>query len=135
MDEETYGTDWERLGRDEVLRRAYALGVAAGLGDAPDGELERLQGQVAGSYGRSLVELAYDEGRTRGREPRPEAGDEEVWSELVDGDLVVPEPPEHRHARPAPRRATDLPGSISPPTLLEIDRDDLARLGLPDFLR
>lgn len=134
MYEETFGTDWERLGRDEVLRRAYALGVAAGLGSAPDGELERLTEQVAGSYGQSLVELAYDEGRTKGREPRPESDDEEVWSELVDGDLVVPEPPEHE-TRPAPRRATDLPGSIAPPTLMDIDRDDLARLGLPDFLR
>ena len=134
MYEETFGTDWDRLGRDEVLRRAYALGVAAGLGDAPEGEFERLQGQVAGSYGRSLVELAFDEGRTRGLEPRPETGDEEVWSELVSDEPVTPEPPAH-HARPAPQRATDLPGSIAPPSLLDVDRNDLARLGLPDFLR
>ena len=134
MYEETFGTDWERLGRDEVLKRAYALGVAESLDAAPAGELERLTEQVAGSYGRSLVELAYDEGRTKGKEPGPGAGDEEVWAELVGEDLVVPEPPAH-HARPSPPRATDLPGSIAPPTLMDIDRDDLARLGLPDFLR
>ena len=134
MYEDSFGTDWERLDREEVLRRAYALGVAAGLDEAPEGELERLAEQVEGSYGRSLVELAYDEGPTEGREPRPESDDEEVWSELVDGDLVVPEPPEH-DGRPAPRRATDLPESIAPPKLLDVDRDDLAKLGLPDFLR
>ena len=134
MYRETFGTDWEYLGRDDVLRRAFALGVAEGLGNAPEGELERLLSQVAGSYGRSLIELAYDEGRTRGRKPRPESDDEEVWAELVE-DRSTPVDPSTRPPRPDPPRPTDLPGSLSPPALLNVDRDDLERLGLPDFLR
>ena len=134
MYEETFGTDWERLDHEEVLRRAFALGVAEGLGSAPEGELDRLQSQLSGRYGRSLVELAYDEGRTKGRKPRPDSDDEEVWEELVVGEETVVEPPEHP-AEAAPPRATDLPGNLSAPSLLEMDRDDLAKLGLPDFLR
>lgn len=134
MYEETFGTDWERVGPDEALRRAFALGVAEGLDGAPEGELERLKAQVDGRYGRSLVELAYDEGRTKGRKPG-QASDDEVWAELVGG--PVPVDPPDRSTRPAPPRATDLPGSLSAPTLTElgIGRDDLDRLGLPDFLR
>jgi hypothetical protein len=131
--EESFGTDWEELGRDDVLRRAFALGVAEGLGSAPEGELERLQEQVSGRYGRSMVELAYDEGRTRGRKPGP-ADEEEVWQELVEGGSAALQAPT-RPTPPRPPRQTDLPKSISAPTLLDISRDDLARLGLPDFLR
>lgn len=134
MYQETFGTDWEYLGRDDVLRRAFALGVAEELGNAPEGELERLLSQVAGSYGRSLIELAYDEGRTRGRKPRPDSDDEEVWAELVEDRSTAVDPPT-RPPRPEPSRPTDLPGGLSPPTFLDVDRDDLARLGLPDFLR
>ena len=133
MYEETFGTDWEQLDRDEVLRRAFALGVAEGLGSAPEGELERLQSQVAGRYGRSMVELAFDEGRTRGQKPSPE-DEEEIWGELVEGGSAALEPPE-RPVPPRPPRHTDLPKSLSAPTLMDISRDDLARLGLPDFLR
>ena len=133
MYEETFGTDWEQLDRDEVLRRAFALGVSEGLGSAPEGELERLQSEVAGRYGRSMVELAYDEGRTRGREPGP-ADEEEVWEDLIEGGSAALEAPE-RPVPPRPPRHTDLPKSLSAPTLMDISRDDLARLGLPDFLR
>jgi len=131
--EETFGTDWEQLDRDEVLRRAFALGVSEGLGSAPEGELERLQSEVAGRYGRSMVELAYDEGRTRGREPSS-GNEEEVWEELVVDGSASLDPPE-RPVPPRPPRHTDLPTSLSAPTLMDISRDDLARLGLPDFLR
>ena len=134
MYEETFGTDWERLEHEEILRRAFALGVAEGLGSAPDGELERLQSELSGRYGQSLVELAYDEGRTKGRKPRPDSDDEEVWDELVVDEEEPVEPPEHP-TRATPPRATDLPENIATPALLEMDRDDLAKLDLPEFLR
>jgi len=73
--EETFDSDPAALDRDGILRRAYALGVAETLGRAPDGELERLQSQFDARYDQSLVQLSYDEGRTRGRTP---AADETV---------------------------------------------------------
>lgn len=133
MYEETLGTDWDRLEHDEAIRRAFALGVAEGFGSAPAGELDRLAAQVPGRYGRSLVELAYDEGRTKGRTPRP-GSDEEVWADLVMDRAGAVDPGTPSPSNPAPR-TTDRPGSLSAPSLLDPDRDDLARLDLPDFLR
>ncbi len=64
MYERAFGTDWERIDdREEVVRRAFALGVAARLGDP--GELERLESQTETSYAQSFVDLAYQKGETR----------------------------------------------------------------------
>lgn len=132
--EETFGTDWEDLTRDEVVRRAFALGVAEALdGEPPQGEFERLCGQVRGRYGRSLVELAYDEGRTKGDRPASGRQPDEVWTELVESEDDAA-PVTGRSTR-GPDRPTDLPESISVPSLLGREKDELAKLGLPEFLR
>ena len=129
MYEEAYGTDWDQLDREEILRRAYALGVAETLDRAPAGELDRLKDQFSGRYDQTIVELAYDEGRTRGREPGPGESDDEVWEEAMTGETTAATP------GPTPSRPTDLPENIDPPSLLRRSEDALARLGLPELLR
>lgn len=129
MYEAAFGTDWEQLGRGEILRRAYGLGVAETLGSAPEGELGRLKEQLSGRYDESLVELAYDEGRTRGRTPGPGETEDDVWAEVVEGETTTVDP------GPAPARPTDLPENIEAPSLLSRSEDALARLGLPELLR
>ncbi len=59
-----YGLDWESLSDfDQVVERAYALGVASYLGESHPEELERLATQLESAYERSFVVLAYQEGR------------------------------------------------------------------------
>jgi hypothetical protein len=90
----TYGTDWTELERDEALDRAYALGVAAALGDDRPEEYEAVRETADGAYDRSVIELAYEEGRTAGREADPgDEPDRAVWAELVEGQTVVVEEP------------------------------------------
>lgn len=62
--EEEYGTDWNALGNDEAIDRAYALGVAAALGEEHPTELDRLRQAMDSAYDRSVIDLAFDEGRT-----------------------------------------------------------------------
>ena len=134
MYERTFGADWEELGREELLRRAFAVGVAESLDQpVPEGELDRLKAQVSGRYGESLVELAYDEGRNQAGRPAPGTDTERVWSSLVEGETEVPSGPAGGVARPA--RRTDIPASIEVPGFLASRRDDLAKLGFPEFLR
>lgn len=134
MYERTFGTDWEDVDHEEALRRAFAVGVAESLGEpAPEGELDRLKGQVSGRYGQSLVELAYDEGRNQAGRPAPGTDSEDVWDALVEGEREVLTGPTRGAVRPA--RRTDLPESIAVPSFLAGRRDDLAKLGFPDFLK
>lgn len=83
MYEEQFGTDWQSIeDREEVIDRAYALGVAERLGwEFPD-ELDRLLDTADSNYDRSFVELAYKEGRHEASELDDE-DDEEVWTDLV----------------------------------------------------
>lgn len=84
---ERYGTDWTSLPHDEVVERAFALGVAATLGEVDQQEYERLLAEFDGydAYDRSLVELAFREGRSEALDLR-RAGDSSVsvWAELVE---------------------------------------------------
>lgn len=129
------GTDWTTLGRDEALHRAFALGVAAACGHHHPDELDRLQRAVEGAYDRSLVELAYSEGRQKANRLRREAGDaESVWQQLVEED----EGSTLRSAvdRTRPPTRLDLPPSLSRIGLLDrVDPDHRESLGLPRFLR
>ncbi len=108
MYDRLFGTEWEDITREEAVKRAFALGVAAGLGSGRPTELERVIGAFSGAYDRSLVELAYDEGRTKALDAAVETDDEEaVWNELVDA-AGTP--------RSAPISAS-LPGAITELTL------------------
>ncbi|CCQ33929.1 hypothetical protein HLRTI_002274 [Halorhabdus tiamatea SARL4B] len=133
MYERTYGTDWETLGKDEATERAFALGVAAVLGDPNPEEYERVLETTGRSYDRSLIELAYQEGKRKaaGRRDEVEASTA-VWDELIEGDgekttVDAEDVPEGRDSLP------DALGSIE---MLERRLEDgLEREELPDFLR
>ncbi|MES3162149.1 MAG: hypothetical protein PPP55_11365 [Halorubrum sp.] len=126
MYDRTFGTDWDdELPRDEAIDRAFALGVAAGCGNERPEELDRVLAAFPSSYDRSIVELAYDEGRTKALEaPQEDPG--AVWEELVD-------------AAGTPRRSpvpAALPGALSELTLTEEPRTGPpSSLDLPSFLR
>ncbi|SDM17403.1 hypothetical protein SAMN04487949_1143 [Halogranum gelatinilyticum] len=130
------GTDWTDLSRDEVLHRAYALGVAAAMGERHPDEYDRLRATVDTSYERSMVELAYREGRQEANEFRQTASDADartMWRTLVDGESTSLETVVDRHRPPS---RFDLPPSLARTTLLDRPRaDGRDRLNLPDFLR
>lgn len=124
MYETTFGTDWAQLDREEAIRRAFALGVADGCGRPDVDEYERVQDALPQAYDRSMVDLAYEEGRTKalGMKSTDEA---EVWSELVDEAGNPVEPP----------LRTKLPGALNELTLLRREDGRPSSFDLPSFLR
>jgi hypothetical protein len=112
MYERTFGTEWDELTREEAVRRAFALGVAEGVGNRRPDEVERVIEAFPGAYDRSLVELAYDEGRSKALGAADEAdGPKEVWNALVD-EAGAPREPPVRAALPG--AITDLSLTRSP---------------------
>lgn len=132
MYERTYGTDWETLEKDEAAERAFALGVAAELGDPDDEEYERILAEAATSYDRSIVELAYAEGKRAASGRSTDTDDDAVWEDLVeDGPKTTVDedeiPTGDRDGLPAALESLDL-----------LDRplaDQLEAERLPEFLR
>jgi hypothetical protein len=150
--EDAFGTDWTRLEREDVLSRAFALGVASACGRENAEELSRLVEEVDTTYDRSMVELAFHEGRQKGGSMRGRLADEAaVWAALVDdedeadADGEVPDsgedgessdPAERSHDRPKQASATDRPRALSRMTMLDrVTPDDREALRLPRFLR
>ncbi|EMA58562.1 hypothetical protein [Halorubrum lipolyticum] len=127
MYDRTFGTEWDDLSREEAVERAFALGVAAGVGSARPVELDRVLDAFENAYDRSLIELAYDEGRTKALEAAPEADDAEaVWDRLVDGSGAP---------RGSPVSAA-LPGAITELTLTRRPREGPpSSLDFPSMLR
>ena len=129
MYDRTFGTEWDDLSREEAVERAFALGVAAGVDSARPEELERVLEAFPGSYDQSIVELAYDEGRTKALEAKAERDnpdDEAVWRSLVDG---------RGETRESPVPAA-LPGAIRELTLTDGPREGPpSSLDLPSMLR
>lgn len=131
MYENRLGTDWTSLDHEEVLERAFALGVDAALGSVDREEYERLEAEAAGydAYDRSLVELAYREGRTKALDRR-RAGDStaSVWRELVEDEFDL-----------ADVTPSDPPGPTTqgPPKLIgrSSAMDRPTHTDLPSFLR
>ena len=129
MYDRTFGTEWDDLSREEAIERAFALGVAAGVDSPRPQELDRVLEAFPGAYDQSIVELAYDEGRTKALEAKAERDDpdaEAVWTSLVDG-VGTP--------REAPVPAA-LPGAIRELTLTDGPREGPpSSLDLPSMLR
>ncbi len=127
MYDRTFGTEWDELTREEAVRRAFALGVAEGVGNRRPEEIERVTEAFPSAYDRSLVELAYGEGRTEALAAADEADDaKEVWDALVDGAGAPREPP----VRAA------LPGAITDLTLTRPPREGPpSSLDFPSMLR
>ncbi|ACV12031.1 conserved hypothetical protein [Halorhabdus utahensis DSM 12940] len=133
MYERTYGTDWETLGKDEAAERAFALGVAAEIGAGNPEEYERVLQAGGTSYDRSLIELAYQEGKRKAAGRRGDVEESTtVWAELVepDGDKTTVDPEDE------PERRDSLPPALDSIEMLEQRLEDgLEREELPDFLR
>jgi len=131
--ERAYGTDWETLIEDEAVDRAYALGVAASMGEYHPEELEDIRDEMDTAYERSVVDLAFEEGKNEGREidpPEEDDGGSAVWSELVEGETVTVDP------RDVPTGGRDgLPEAIDKMEALDRpDLDSTDRVDRPDFL-
>jgi len=110
MYERTFGMDWEEIdGREEAVNRAFALGVAARLGEHHPSELDRINDAVDTTYDQSFVELAYHEGQEKAAAVDAE-DDEEIWGSLVEGETEI-----DPDARPEPGFGADtsLPGLVS----------------------
>lgn len=143
MYEDSFSTNWDGddMDREEAIWRAYALGVAAALGEQNPEEYR----QLVAATGRSLVQMAYDEGKSSAADldSRLASGAAEedasdfpsreraVWSKLITyrqeggDDLVVDSGESDR---------MDLPKLLERVDLDSVDRDDLSRLRLPEFL-
>lgn len=129
--EERYGTSWTSLDRDEATERAYALGVAESLGEYDREEFEAVHDEMGTAYTKSIVELAFREGKNEGREAAPsDADDEEVWNELVEGKTVTVD------AEDLPTGGRDgLPEAVDRFEGLEKpDPDEIDATDRPDFL-
>jgi len=86
---DAFDTDWEDLDAGEATDRAYAIGVAERFGETHRDELQLVYDAVDTAYEKSMVELAYEEGR---RDAKAAAADDdgaesfdEVWDDLVEG--------------------------------------------------
>lgn len=124
MYERSFGTDWTELDRESAIERAFALGVAEACGESLPDEYVRVREALPGSYDQSIVELAYEEGRTKALTLERQ-GEENVWETLVD------EESKSAAASPLPEampgaldthefltRSTGPPGSLDPPEFL-----------------
>jgi len=133
MYEQTYDTDWDSLDRDEAMSRAFAIGVAASFGHDYSEEYERIVAEMDSSYNRSIVELAFEEGKNKAKKKRHESdnGDEgDVWSELVEGETVTVE----REGVPTGGQ-NRLPAALDKAEILDRpDADSRDRVSKPDFL-
>jgi uncharacterized membrane protein len=129
--ESHFETGWDDVDRDEATRRAYAIGVAEKLGEHNRRELELLYRAVDTNYGRSLVELAYKEGRQEASIVAEDEVDEaDVWEDLIEGEKTEIEVPDHHE-----NRRESLPEAMGLSKLLDrIDADSTDAMDRPDFL-
>lgn len=126
--ERTYGTDWEGLTTDEAVERAYAIGVAERLGERNRTELRRLYDSIDTTYDRSMVELAYQQGRSEAKTAATDADTPgAVWSTLVtEGAVDVPE---------GSQEPNGLPSALSKVEIIDFSSPDSTdALDLPEFL-
>jgi hypothetical protein len=129
MYESEFDTEWTDLDKEEALERAFALGVARSLGTPDHEAYERVRNDADTTYERSLIELAYEEGRTKAAE-HSGAESAAVWEELV------VEAESSDTDRPDPTGSDDgPPGMFSRAEPTAVPDDGLDRMRLPAFLR
>ena len=130
--EREYGAEWTTLDKDEATERAYALGVAESLGEYNRDEFEAVHAEVDTAYDRSMVELAFREGKTEAREHEPGGDDDDraVWRDLVEGETVtVDEDDLPTGGRDGIPEAVDRIDALEKP-----DPDEVEATDQPDFL-
>ncbi|SDG00266.1 hypothetical protein [Halorientalis regularis] len=134
--ENRFDTDWDHLDRDEAMERAFALGVAASLGQRNEEEYEAVHQAMGTNYDASIVELAYKEGKQKGTK-RKRAVDnatdlEDIWAAVISAELDDDEPAEDDDTT---SRATDLPSAVSDlPEMTEQPDRDPEQTEFPEFL-
>jgi hypothetical protein len=135
MYEKAFGLDWTRLSEDEALKRMYALGVAAVLGERHPDEYTRIMRQASTAYRRSVLELSFKEGQQRAKNnQRAFETNEAVWDALVDTDPVAG-PASARDTVDDRRPKGSVPGAVTRARVLDYGFDDLERVRLPEMLR
>lgn len=128
-DEHFEETDAEEYTTEEVLERAYALGVQSVCSDPDEAAYERLKRRSPDTYDRSIVELAYEEGRAEALELEATVDDEEtIWERLVETPLELGATDEAEHSG-------SLPELLSRTDEFGPDEGLPDRLDLPSFLR
>jgi hypothetical protein len=134
MYERAFDLDWETISAEEALRRMYALGISAELGHEYDDERTRILRIADTAYQRSVLDLAYNEGRNALRDHREEFdSDDAAWEHLVEAKGIDLDPSaEEIDTDDTP---SELPTAVERASMLELDVDDLERLKLPKFLR
>ncbi|MDS0260008.1 hypothetical protein NDI56_11445 [Haloarcula sp. S1CR25-12] len=127
-----FDTGWDSLGKDDATNRAYAIGVAERLGEFNREELEAIYTEMDSAYHRSMVELAYEEGRNEAKAATDADSDDAdaVWAELVEGEKTVIDGDD------VPSRGRDsLPEALDSGELLDKqDVDSTEAVDRPDFL-
>lgn len=130
--EHSYGTDWDTLDVDAAVDRAYALGVAASMGEYLPDELESIRDEVGSVYERSVVDLAFEEGKNEGNEIDVDDMSEgaDAWDALVDEESVTIDPDDiSTGGRSGVPEAVDKIDAIERP-----DLDSTELVDKPDFL-
>lgn len=130
-----FDTEWDSLDRDEAMERAFALGVAASLGDHNKSEFEAIVQEMDTNYDVSIVELAYEEGKNKATKRERTASDsdpKEVFEFVVNEELEGAEPPD-RDDEPQ-ERATDLPSAVGGTDATDPPDLDPEQTDFPDFL-
>lgn len=135
--EDRFDTDWDTLDRDEAMERAFALGVAAALGDRNQEEFEAIHDTMGSNYDASIVELAYKEGKNKAttRKRQVDNDDADVFEFVVNEELEDAEPPDRDdddddHSS----RATDLPSAVDGTEATDRPDMDPEQTDYPDFL-
>jgi len=128
--EREFDTGWNSLGKDEATTRAHAIGVAERLGEYNRAELEAIYAEMGSAYHRSMVELAYEEGRNEAKERAATTDADAIWAELVEGEKTVVAPDD------IPERGRDgLPDALDTSELLDRQNvDSTDAVDRPDFL-
>ncbi|WP_324664771.1 hypothetical protein [Haloarcula sediminis] len=130
--EREFDSGWASLDKDEATTRAYAIGVAERLGEDNREALKAIYAEMDSAYHRSMVELAYEEGRNEAKAAADPGSDDAdaVWAELVQGEVTTVDPDD------LPTRGRDgLPGALDSGDLLDRqDVDSTEAVDRPDFL-
>lgn len=124
--EQAFETDWEYISPEEASVRAYAIGVAETMGENNQHHLLKLLDAMETGYSRSLVELAYQEGRADATKRDQTATRDDIWESLV-GSMDAP-------AQTSDRRE-HVPDALALFEALNRQQPDSRdALAIPDFL-
>ncbi|MFC6824174.1 hypothetical protein [Halopelagius fulvigenes] len=132
MYDKVFDTDWRTLEAEDALRRMYALGIASELGHEFPEERTRIRRLTSTAYQRSVLDLAYNEGRRQVQDVRGDFdADSDLWDALIDEDGSPKAPP----TLDVDRTPAGLPKAVSRASMLELDVDELEMLRIPSLLR